>query len=154
MRSTASLACCGLLLVLAAACGPATPTSSDDSSPPDATGSAVAATDANPSDVGASPTPGTTPLPLPPGMPVYPGAEPLDPATDAWAVAAWSTTGDPPAVYDYYVAELPRAGFEVTGALPGGDAAVIRFSTAGGVAYQLDLTGHAPVLVTLGAPHD
>jgi hypothetical protein len=153
MRWTASLACCGLLLMLAAACGPPTPTAFNLSSSPGPT-SSPGAISSNPSGVGASPTPDGTRLPLPAGMPVYPGAEPLEPAAAGWAIAAWSTKGDPPAVYDYYVAELPRSGFEVTGALPGGDAAVIRFATADGVAYQLDLTGHAPVLISLGAPHD
>lgn len=86
-------------------------------------------------------------------MPVYPDAREVEPAVTDWAIAAWSIAAEPPDVYAFYLSELPRAGFVIDGAMPGGDAAAIRFSSAGGDSYQLDLVGHAPVLITLGAPH-
>lgn len=98
--------------------------------------------------------PRSSPLALPAGMPVYPGASQAAPADEGWVIAAWTASADPPAVYDFYLAALPDAGFELDGIYPGGDVAILRFSAPDGLAYQLDLTGHDPVLIRVGAPHD
>lgn len=106
-----------------------------------------------------SPAPTATPtrgpaLALPDGMPVHPDATEVASPAGSGAVAAWNVGADPPDVYDFFLRELPAAGFRVDAALPGGDAAIVRFSSPRGAAYQLDLAGHDPVLVLLGAPHD
>lgn len=118
---------------------------------------ATATTTSSPTPgVDASPTPGeatraATPA-IPAGMPIYPGAEEETPT--AGTTARWATDADPPDVYDFFLEALPAAGFTVDAALPGGDAAIIRFTSRGGTAYQLDLTGHEPVSIVLAAPHD
>lgn len=93
-------------------------------------------------------------LVMPTGMPVPAGAVGVGPPVGGGALEAWTVDADPPDVYDFFVRELAAAGFSVDGAFPGGDAAIIRFSSADGTGYQLDLTGHDPVRVTLGVPHD
>ena len=100
---------------------------------------------------GESPTT-AQPQPTPPAdLPLYPGSAPAQRAGGSSAIAAWAVEADPPAVYEFYVRELPAAGYRIDGAAPGGDAAVIRFSAPDGTAYQLDLTGHEPVQIVLGA---
>jgi len=89
---------------------------------------------------------------VPAGFPVYPGSR-EEPAP-AGLFARWSVEAEPPVVLAYFVDELTRAGYAITEQLPGGDAAVIRFSSADGSPYQLDLVGHDPVQVSLGPPHD
>lgn len=89
---------------------------------------------------------------VPAGFPVYPGSR-EEPAA-AGLFGRWTVDADPPAVLAYFVDELTRAGYAITEQLPGGDTAVVRFSSADGSHYQLDLSGHDPVQVSLAPPHD
>jgi hypothetical protein len=118
----------GLLLVLlgaASACGSVTTASPVGSTSP------VAAT------VGSTAAPVHAGLPA--GFPIMPGAaEDSDPPAPG-AIGAWHADADSGAVYEYYLAELPRAGFVVDGRYPGGAAAVIVFTTSSGQQLQLAL---------------
>ncbi len=89
---------------------------------------------------------------MPAGLPLHDSMEPIEP--DEGYIAAWETNAVPQEIYTFYVDELPASGFVVDLAAPGGDAAILRFTSPQGVAYQLDLTGHFPMEVALGAPHD
>ena len=82
---------------------------------------------------------------VPDGFPVMEGAELVTPPpAELGLVARWTADVAGPAVYDYYVAALPAAGFRVEQAFPGGAAAVIRFRVPDGRQLDLSLTasGH------------
>jgi len=100
-----------------------------------------ASTDARrPPSAAASATASALPA-LPAGFPVAPGATPLGVGDhDAGLIAAWETDEVGPVVYDFYLAALPTAGFEVIGEHPGGAAATIRFR-AGAAVLEVSLTG-------------
>lgn len=131
---------------------------------PAATDSAPTASPALPSDQAVSP-PGQRPS-APPSelsdtpMPSMPAAFPVHPAMEgrppeAGDIASWTTGAPPSEIYDFYVAQLPTAGFVIDLAGPGGEVAVIRFHSPDGTAFQLDLKAYAgrPVEVDLGPPH-
>jgi hypothetical protein len=90
--------------------------------------------------------------PMPGGFPVHESMDAVE--ADGHYIAAWESDADPPRVYDFYLARLPAAGFVIDLEGPGGEAAIIRFSSPDGIAYQLDLTGRSPLKVALGPPHD
>ncbi len=90
--------------------------------------------------------------PMPVGFPVHESMRRIDP--EGSDIAAWESDGVPSEVYEFYVDELAAAGFVVDLAAPGGEAAIIRFSSPDGTAWQLDLTGRTPFQVALGPPHD
>ncbi len=94
----------------------------------------------------------TVPPPMPSGFPVHDSMEPVEP--DGAYIAAWESGAMPPEVYDFYLAELAAAGFVIELEGPGGEAAIIRFSSPDGTAYQLDMTGRSPLRLALGPPHD
>jgi hypothetical protein len=127
-RLPASLALA--LTGLSAACRPAAVLESQS-----ATGHSLAAEPSRSPWAPGGPTSGPGPAD---DVPVVPGASPA--ATDAGAIAAW-TSGDPgPDVYAYYLSALPAAGFEIIESAPGGAVAVLRFLDAGGAAFRLELT--------------
>jgi len=113
----------------------------------------VSSGEASPPGTPVTSAPSASGLAIPGSFPVYPVASPFTPS-EAWAIGAWSTGDAPPAVYDFYLDALPAAGFELDLAAPGGEVAIIRFSSQDGASYQLDLVGSDPVLITLGVPHD
>jgi len=100
-----------------------------------------ASTDASrPPSAAASATASALPT-VPAGFPVAPGATQLGEGEHATGlIAAWETDEVGPVVYDFYLAALPTAGFEVIGAYPGGAAATIRFR-AGAAVLDVSLTG-------------
>ena len=145
----------GMVAVLLIACDGATATSPDPSGTPVGAGSASADAPSPPATARISAGGEASPLAVPPGFPVPPGAQSVVlSAADGSAVAAWTTLDDPPAVFDFYLEALPAAGYALGAAMPGGDAAIIRFTGPDGSAYQLDLIGHAPVRIALGPLHD
>jgi hypothetical protein len=90
--------------------------------------------------------------PMPAGFPVHVSMEEVE--ADGHYIAAWESNAIPPQLYDFYLDQLPAAGFAIDLEGPGGAAAIIRFSSPDGIAYQLDLTGRSPLKVALGPPHD
>ncbi|HEX6139668.1 MAG TPA: hypothetical protein VF013_04290 [Candidatus Limnocylindria bacterium] len=128
------------LLIAAAACGVSS------TSVPTASPSAASSPQAS----AASPTGNQSTAPsadasaaaivLPDGFPVMPGAVADDPPRHADAAASWQTQAIGPDVYDWYVENLPLAGFPIDGLYPGGTAAVILFSTPDGDALQVAIT--------------
>jgi len=126
------------VLVLAA-CETAPSAPRSDAPSPGLDGSAPAAASRPPSPA-ASATASAVPT-VPAGFPVAPGATQLGEAEHATGlIAAWETGEVGPVVYDFYLAALPTAGFEVIGAYPGGAAATIRFR-AGAAVLDVSLTG-------------
>jgi hypothetical protein len=101
---------------------------------------------------GPDATASATPLPMPAGFPVHESMEPV--VAEGEYVAAWESDALPPRVYDFYLAQLRAAGFVIDLEGPGGEAAIIRFTSPEGIAYQLDITGRSPAEVALGPPHD
>ena len=97
-------------------------------------------------------TASATPLPMPGGFPVHESMEAV--VAGGAYVAAWESDALPPRVYDFYLTHLRGAGFVIDLEGPGGEAAIIRFTSPEGIAYQLDITGRCPVEVALGPPHD
>ena len=83
----------------------------------------------------------TQPLPDVPALPLMPGAEAVDPPFEPGVIARWTVDAIGPDVYAYYLDALPAAGFVINGQLPGGNAAVIRFMTPDGAAFELTLVG-------------
>ena len=102
-----------------------------------ATSSVIASSSASPGT--SNPAPSAMVAELPAGFPIMPGAlEDPDPPAPV-VIGAWHTDVDSGAVYDYYLAELPAAGFAVDAQYPGGGAAIIVFSTPAGDQLQLAL---------------
>jgi hypothetical protein len=89
-----------------------------------------------------------SPLPtlpaVPDGLPVMPDAVPADPPPmEPGVVAGWTVDAVGPDVYAFYLDALPAAGFVVTDRFPGGNVAVIRFTTHDGDTLDLALVGEA-----------
>lgn len=150
MRHLRAVLCGSVVMALASGCSPgatAPPPASSLSAAPATM--EVAGTPPPSSALSDAASPRAT---MPAGFPVYPGSR-VQPAT-AGLLARWSVDADPPAVLAWFLEELPRAGLAITEQLPGGDAAILRLSSADGAPYQLDLAGHDPVQVSLGPPHD
>ena len=81
---------------------------------------------------------------LPAGFPILPGATGIDmPADDPGLIGLWETDQLGSAVYDFYVAALPAAGYPVVGLYPGGEVALIRFTAEGGEVWQMVAHGIA-----------
>jgi hypothetical protein len=120
-----------VLLLLLAACGPAATATSSLGAP--ATASATTT---------AIPSPGGSPLAtVPTGLPVMPGSEPVAPLpNDPQLLARWTSAADGAQVYDFFVEALPDAGFQVDQLAPGGEAAIITFSTPDRSQLVLSLT--------------
>ena len=79
---------------------------------------------------------------VPAGLPVIPGAQVVDPQpADAGHLARWIVDAIGPDVYAFYLDALPAAGFAIEKRFPGGNAAVIRFSTPDGTTLDLALVG-------------
>ena len=94
----------------------------------------------------ASPTESPSALPslpeLPAGLPVMPGAQTVNAQpSDPGHIARWMVDAIGPDVYAFYLDALPAAGFVIEGRFPGGNVAVIRFSTANGTTLDLALIG-------------
>ena len=79
--------------------------------------------------------------PMPAGFPVPQGAEPalLDP-DDPTMIGHWFVPTMGYNVYNFYVDELPGAGFPIEGRYPGDNAAIIRFHEASQI-LQVYLSG-------------
>lgn len=101
---------------------------------------------------GPDATASATPLPMPAGFPVHESMDAV--GAEGVYVAVWESDALLPRVYDFYLAQLRAAGFVIHLEGPGGEAAIIRFTSPEGTAYQLDITGRSPVEVALGPPHD
>jgi hypothetical protein len=70
--------------------------------------------------------------PLPSGFPVMDGAVPMPlPPDDPGLIARWESVEAGSAAYDFYVAALPAAGYQIVGLYPGGGVALIRFRVQG-----------------------
>jgi hypothetical protein len=76
---------------------------------------------------------------VPVGLPVMPGADPAEP--DPGVMAGWLVDAVGPDVYRFYLDALPAAGFAVTDRFPGGNVAIIRFTTPDGITLDLSLVG-------------
>jgi hypothetical protein len=110
------------------------------------TRASVASGAASPSDMPSGGTPSGLPtLPaVPDRLPVMPEAVPADPPpTERGVIAGWTVDAVGPEVYAFYLDALPAAGFVVTGRFPGGNVAVIRFTTPDGDTLDLALVGEA-----------
>ena len=83
------------------------------------------------------PSPSELASTLPPGFPVIPHADPSRLPNDASVVARWTVPGVGSAAYDFYVEELPKAGFTIVGTYPSERAALIRFRDPRGRIWQL-----------------
>jgi hypothetical protein len=133
-------------LLLAGCMGPGLgPGSVQPSDPPGASASATQTTAADATSV-------PTAVPMPAGFPVHSSMVPVEP--EPRYIAAWESDELPPEVYAFYLEQLSQAGFALDLAAPGGEAAIIRFTAPDGIAYQLDMTGRAPVEIALGPRHD
>jgi hypothetical protein len=79
--------------------------------------------------------------PLPSGFPVMDGAVPMPlPAGDPGLIALWESAKAGSAAYDFYVAALPTARYEIVGLYPGGGVALIRFRAQGEI-WQVVMHG-------------
>ncbi|HEY8177516.1 MAG TPA: hypothetical protein VIH19_02865 [Candidatus Limnocylindria bacterium] len=110
------------------------------------TRTSVASGAASPSDTPSWGTPSALPtLPaVPDQLPVMPEAVPADPPpTEREVIAGWTVDAVGPEVYAFYLDALPAAGFVVTERFPGGNVAVIRFTTPDGDTLDLALVGEA-----------
>jgi hypothetical protein len=89
-----------------------------------------------PTPTGLAATPSAVAV-LPSGFPVMPDAEPARLPDDPGVVARWNVPQVGSAAYDWYVAALPAAGFEIVGTYPAERAALIRFRDSSGRVWQL-----------------
>ena len=108
------------------------------------TSTPVASGVASPSTTSTAGTP--TPLPsqaaVPDGLPVMPGAVAADPPpAEPGVIARWTVDAIGPEVYAFYLDALPAAGFAIKERFPGGNVAVIRFTTPAGDSLDLALVG-------------
>jgi hypothetical protein len=131
-----SLACGFVLAIAAMTAGCASaPASGQPTSPPP---SGISAKPSSSSST-ASPSPSPSMPDVPVGLPVMPGADPAEP--DPGVMAGWLVDAVGPDVYRFYLDALPAAGFAVTDRFPGGNVAVIRFTTPDGITLDLSLVG-------------
>ena len=72
---------------------------------------------------------------------MIPGAVVVDPPTEPGSIARWMVDAIGPDVYTYYLHALPAAGFAIQGRYPGGNVAIIRFTTPNGDTFDLALVG-------------
>ena len=71
-----------------------------------------------------------------------PGAVAADPPLPAPGfIAGWTVDAIGPKVYRFYLDALPAAGFAIEGRFPGGNVAIIRFTTPNGDTLDLALVG-------------
>ena len=70
-----------------------------------------------------------------------PGAIAADPRTEPGSIARWTVDAIGPKVYGFYLDALPAAGFAIEGRFPGGNVAIIRFTTPNGDTLDLALVG-------------
>jgi hypothetical protein len=78
---------------------------------------------------------------IPAGFPVFEGAELISPVpAEPGLIARWLTNANGAAVYRFYADALPQSEFTVQELLPGGSAAVIRFTGADGIPLEVSLT--------------
>jgi hypothetical protein len=110
----------------------------EPSTTPMATASAGMQTTLPTQSQGASPT-----LPeVPVALPVMPGAQAVEPQpADPGTIARWMVDAIGPDVYAFYLDALPAAGFVIEERYPGGNVAIIRFSTPDGTTLDLALVG-------------
>jgi hypothetical protein len=92
-----------------------------------------------------SSTPASSPHPtgpaVPSDFPVMPGSDAVAPLPHVPSlVARWTTAADGARVYGFFAAALPAAGFEIEQLAPGGEAAIIIFTSPGGPQLELSLT--------------
>jgi hypothetical protein len=79
---------------------------------------------------------------VPDGLPEMPGAVAADPPSVVpGVIAGWMVDAIGPEVYAFYIEALPAAGFAIQERLPGGNVAVIRFTTPDGDTLELALVG-------------
>lgn len=112
-----------LLLVLGSGCGdsepePATPSTPDSKAAPapPAGGPLGGAAPSEPRDTGVKMgEAGTLPEDFPDDLPIYPAARPTrwTSGEGAGALVVFESDGDPAAVYEFFTAELPGAGWEL-----------------------------------------
>jgi hypothetical protein len=120
-----------ILLLMLAACGPAVTTSS---SLGDVATASVATTATTSPDASATAT-------LPAGFPVMPGSEAVAPMPgDLGLLARWTSDAEGAEVYGFFVEALPAASFQIDQLAPGGEAAIITFSTPDGEQLAVSLT--------------
>jgi hypothetical protein len=116
-----------IVLVVAAGCAAATGSPAADRPPETAA--------ASPSTAAASVAERP---PLPSGFPVPAGAVAVGLSDDdPGLIGRWESDAVGSAAYDFYVAELPKAGYRVVGLYPGGEVALIRFSVPDGEIWQV-----------------
>jgi len=136
-----------VLLVLGSGCdrpGP-TPSTVATSSSATAVSASVPQTTSVPSASAPAVEPPET---LPVGLPAPPEGVALPVSGEDPSLAArWSTPRDGQEVYGYYLDALPGAGFGVTGAYPGGTAAVITVDAPDGSPWAISLSGRDPLIV-------
>ena len=112
-----------LAVVVAVLAGACSAEGSPTPSPPHGSGAPV---------ISGAPGSSEERLPLPGGFPVMDGAVPMPlRAGDPGLIALWESAEAGSAAYDFYVAALPAAGYEIVGLYPGGGVALIRFRVQG-----------------------
>ncbi len=121
-----------VLLLLLAACSPASTV----------TGSlAAASTPTHTASSTPASSPHSTGPAVPADFPVMPGSDAVAPLPHVPSLLArWTTATDGAQVYGFFVAALPAAGFEIEQLAPGGDAAIIIFTSPGAPQLELSLT--------------
>ena len=135
MRSVRAIHAVGGVVIAVAACVTACAPPAETS--PASQDVVVTATPA-PTDAGSPAA--TPPAAVPDGFPVYPGAESVTTQAEPGLVARWIASADGAEVYEFYLRALPAAGLVIEQRLPGGAAAVIRFSVPDGQLLDVSLT--------------
>lgn len=107
-----------VVAVVAGAC------STDGSPTPPPTGSGAPVTSGAPEPSEEHPA-------LPSGFPVIDGAVRMPLPAEPGLIALWESAAAGSAAYDFYVAALPAAGYQIVGVYPGGGVALIRFRVHG-----------------------
>ena len=128
-----------LVVLVVGGCGMRNEAATSPAPPSTSTGLAAstgAAETRAPTPSGLAATPSAERV-LPSGFPVMPDAEPASLPDDRGVVARWNVPQVGSAVYDWYVAALPAAGFEMVGTYPAERAALIRFRDSSGRVWQL-----------------
>ncbi|MEP6469647.1 MAG: hypothetical protein ABJC24_07735 [Chloroflexota bacterium] len=121
-----------MLLLLLAACSPASTLTHS---------LAAASTPTHTASSTPTASPGATGPAVPADFPVMPGSDAAAPLPHGPSlVARWTTAADGAQVYGFFVSALPAAGFEIEQLAPGGDAATIIFRSPGAPELELSLT--------------
>lgn len=88
------------------------------------------------------PSPSASLPDVPAGLPIMPGAVADGAAaSEPGVVARWMVHAIGPLVYRYYLDALPAAGFFVEDRFPGGNVAIVRFTSPDGTTLDLALIG-------------